>query len=191
MFSLKGKLTFININQDYLKYLHDACSEVYYKPSGYARKPYIGILVQEGGIEYVIPRSSAKEKHKTWKNIKTDRFLIYENCGKSSVSARAICKENGDGSVKHILSVIDLKKMLPIKDGLYTKVDLTASPDDTVDTRNYKNLMNEEFAFCVKILPQIIQKASKLYEKQMATKKVIKFCCDFRLLEERCREYEA
>lgn len=191
MFSLKGKLTFININQDYLKYLHDFCPEVYYKPSGYARKPYIGILVQESGIEYVIPLSSAKEKHKTWKNIETDRFLIYENCGKSSVSARAICKENGDGSVKHILSVIDLKKMLPIKDGLYTKVDLTARPDDTVDTRNYKNLMNKEFAFCVKILPQIIQKANKLYEKQMATKKVIKFCCDFRLLEERCREYEA
>ena len=81
--------------------------------------------------------------------------------------------------------------MLPIKDGLYTKVDLTARPDDTVDTRNYKNLMNEEFAFCVKILPQIIQKASKLYEKQKTTKIVIKFCCDFRLLEERCREYEA
>ena len=71
------------------------------------------------------------------------------------------------------------------------KVDLTARLDDTVDTRNYKNLMNEEFAFCVKILPQIIQKANTLYEKQMATKKVIKFCCDFRLLEERCREYEA
>ena len=71
--------------------------------------------MQESGIEYVIPLSSAKEKHKTWKNIETDRFLIYENCGKSSVSARAICKENGDGSVKHILSVIDLKKMLPIQ----------------------------------------------------------------------------
>lgn len=74
---------------------------------------------------------------------------------------------------------------------MYTKVDLTASPDDTVDTRNYKNLMNKEFAFCVKILPQIIQKANKLYIKQKETGVVIKFCCDFRLLEERCREYEA
>lgn len=51
--------------------------------------------------------------------------------------------------------------------------------------------MNKEFAFCVKILPQIIQKASKLYEKQKETGVVIKFCCDFRLLEEKCREYEA
>ncbi len=42
MFVLEGKLTFININQSYLKKLHDACSEVYYKPSGYENKPYIG-----------------------------------------------------------------------------------------------------------------------------------------------------
>ena len=47
MFSLRKNLKFITIDQDYLKYLHDACGEVYYKPSGYARKPYIGILVQD------------------------------------------------------------------------------------------------------------------------------------------------
>ena len=34
MFTLEGKLTFINIDQNYLKKLHDVCSEVYYKPSG-------------------------------------------------------------------------------------------------------------------------------------------------------------
>ena len=31
MFTLEGKLTFINIDQSYLKKLHDACSDVYYK----------------------------------------------------------------------------------------------------------------------------------------------------------------
>ena len=41
MFTLEGKLTFINIDQNYLKKLHDACSEVYYKPNGYENKPYI------------------------------------------------------------------------------------------------------------------------------------------------------
>lgn len=39
MFTLEGKLTFINIDPSYLKKLHDACSEVYYKPSGYENKP--------------------------------------------------------------------------------------------------------------------------------------------------------
>lgn len=43
MFTLEGNLTFINIDQNYLKKLHDICSEVYYKTSCYENKPYIGI----------------------------------------------------------------------------------------------------------------------------------------------------
>ncbi len=80
MFSLQKNLKFITINQDYLKYLHDFCNEVYYKPAGYETKPYMGILIQENNAEYVIPLSSAKQKHKTWKNIDIDRFLVFENC---------------------------------------------------------------------------------------------------------------
>ena len=85
MFSLKNNLKFIMINQNYLKYLHDACGEVYYKPFGYERKPYIGILAQKDGADYVIPLSSAKEKHKTWKNIEADRFLIFEGISRNSL----------------------------------------------------------------------------------------------------------
>ena len=190
MFSLKDKLTFININQDYLKYLHECCSEVYYKPIGYDNKPYLGVLINEGNRQYVIPLSSAKEKHKTWKNIESDRFLVYEKYNKDTISKKAVCKEMSDGSVVHLLSVIDLKKMIPIKDGLYTKVNLIHSESDSEEIRNYKNLLNKEYTFCIKIIDSIIQKASKLYEKQMTTGKVIPFCCDFKLLEEKCAEYK-
>ena len=79
VFSLKDKLTFININQDYLKYLHDCCPEVYYKPIGYDNKPYLGILINKDETQYVIPLSSAKEKHKNWKNIESDRFWYMKN----------------------------------------------------------------------------------------------------------------
>ena len=191
MFSLKDKLTFVNIDQDYLKYLHENCSEVFYKPIGYDNKPYIGILINEDENKYVIPLSSAKEKHKFWNDVEADRFLIYEISNKKPLSKNAVFKENPDGSVKQIFSVIDLKKMLPIKEGLYTRVDLTTDPQDSVETRNYKNLMNKEFAFCLKILPLIIQKANELYDKQMSTGKIVNFCCDFRLLEEKSREYSA
>lgn len=119
MFILEGKLTFINIEQSYLKKLHDACSEVYYKPSGYENKPYIGILINKNDRKYVIPLSSAKEKHKTWKNVK-----------------------------------------------------------------KYKDLLNKEYSFCLKVIDEVIGKANKLYDKQMATGKVVKFCCDFKALEE-------
>lgn len=119
MFILEGKLTFINIEQSYLKKLHDACSEVYYKSSGYENKPYIGILINKNDIKYVIPLSSAKEKHKTWKNVK-----------------------------------------------------------------KYKDLLNKEYSFCLKVIDEVIGRANKLYDKQMATGKVVKFCCDFKALEE-------
>ena len=82
MFKLEGKLTFININQDYLRMLHQACPEVYYKPCGYDNKPYIGIMIHSNTRKYVIPLSSAKEKHKAWKNVNKDCFLIYETAKK-------------------------------------------------------------------------------------------------------------
>ncbi|MGN0738730.1 MAG: type III toxin-antitoxin system ToxN/AbiQ family toxin [Treponema sp.] len=189
MFSLKDNLKFININQDYLKYLYSFCSEVYYKPTGYETKPYIGILVQENNVEYVIPLSSAKEKHKTWKNVDVDRFLIFENCEKTENGSKDIYVKNADGSFKHILSVMDLKKMIPIKAGLYTEVQLNPSENDSNAEKKYKVLLNIEYLFCLKIKDSVIQKASRLYEKQMNTGRVIPFCCNFKLLEEKCKEY--
>lgn len=181
---------FININQDYLKYLHECCPEVYYKPAGYENKPYLGILITNDDIQYVIPLSSAKEKHTSWKNIESDRFLIYEVCKKNTISKQAVYKKMSDGTVEHLLSVIDLKKMIPIKDGLYSKVDLTHSDKDSNEITNYKNLMNKEFSFCLKILNSMLQKANKLYEKQISTGKIGKFCCDFKLLESKCTDYK-
>ena len=190
MFSLKDKLTFININQDYLKYLHEECQEVYYKPIRYDNKPYLGILINNEGQEYVIPISSAKKKHESWKNIDSDRFLIYEIYDRMPDSPEAVCKRLPDGTIEHLLSVIDLKKMIPVKDGLYTRVNLIHSDKDSEEVRNYKNLMNKEFVFCLKLLPLIIKKATKIYEKQISTGKIIKYCCDFKLLEEKCRGYK-
>lgn len=80
--------------------------------------------------------------------------------------------------------------MIPVKEGIYSIVDLVAKQKDTTEERNYKNLLNKEFSFCLKILPSIIQKANKLYNKQIETGKIIKFCCDFKLIEEKCDQYK-
>lgn len=190
MFSLKGKLEFININQDYLKYLHEVYPEVYYKPISYDNKPYLGILINNEGQEYVVPISSAKKKHESWKNIESDRFLIYEKYDRMPEDPKAVCKQLPDGSIEHLLSVIDLKKMIPVKDGLYTRVNLIHSDTDSEEIRNYKNLMNKEFAFCLKLLNLLIKKVNKIYEKQVSSGKIVKYCCDFKLLEEKCKDYE-
>ena len=69
MFVLEGNLTFINIDQDYLKRLHDVCTEVYYKPRGYENKPYIGILINKA--ENMLFRYRPLKK-----NIKHGKMLI-------------------------------------------------------------------------------------------------------------------
>ena len=83
------------------------------------------------------------------------------------------------------------RKIIPIKQGLHTEVDLNPAANDTRADIKYKVLLNIEYTFCLKIMNTIIQKASKLYEKQMTTGKVVKVCCDFKLLEEKCREYKS
>lgn len=180
----RGKFTFINIDQNYLRKLHDACSEVYYKPSGYENKPYIGILINKNDRKYAIPLSSAKEKHKTWKNVGKECYLIYETAKKSGMGQGDIWVASEEDNVKHILSVIDIKKMIPIVDGAYSRVNINPGDSDTDDIKKYKDLLNKEYSFCLKVINEVIGKANKLYDKQMETGKVVKFCCDFKVLEE-------
>jgi ABC-type multidrug transport system ATPase subunit len=89
-----------------------------------------------------------------------------------------------EDDVKHILSVMDIKKMIPVVDGVYSRVNINPEDKDTDEVKKYKDLLNKEYSFCLKIIDEVIVKANKLYDKQMATGKVIKFCCDFKVLEE-------
>ncbi|MEY8369593.1 type III toxin-antitoxin system ToxN/AbiQ family toxin [Anaerovoracaceae bacterium 42-11] len=183
MFTLDNHMIFIQINQTYLKALHNACSEVFYKPNMYDNKPYIGILVNNNNRKYVIPLSSAKEKHKSWKNVSSDRYLIYEFVQQSAMRKNDIWVPNLHGDAKHILSAIDLKKMIPVADGTYSLVNINKEPNDTAAEKSYKDLLTKEYKFCNSIIQDIIIKASKIYDKQMKTSKVTKFCCDFKALE--------
>lgn len=153
MFEIKEGLKFINVDMGYLKALHEVCSEVRYRDKGYDNKPFIGVLVSNEDGNYVIPLSSAKDKH--------------------------------------ILSVLDVKKMIPVKEGLYQKINLNPQDDDSEEEKKYKDLLNKEYSFCLKIMDDVIDKANKVYEKQIKSGKVQKFCCDFKVLEEICCTYEA
>ncbi len=188
MFSLEGKLTFINIEQNYLSKLYDVCSEVYYKSSDYDNKPYIGIMINREGRKYVIPFTSAKKKHKLWKNIDRDCFLVYEYVrqdvlGRQDIWVKDLSNENEE-LVKHILSVVDIKKMIPIVDGVYQRVDINASDNDSADQKKYKDLLNKEYRFCLGILDEVLRRVNKMYDKQMETGRIAKFCCNFKVLEQ-------
>ena len=184
-------LQFITVDLNYLKDLHSACSEVYYRQYGYENKPHIGILINADNRSYVIPLSSAKDKHKTWDNVSQDYYLLYEYAEQSKLSPDDIWVQDNiyPNKVKHILSVLDIKKMIPIKEGVYNTININPNPSDTSNEIKYKHLLNKEYSFITKILDDVVKKANKLYSKQMSTGKIKKYSCNFRVLEQVCDEY--
>ena len=112
--------------------------------------------------------------------------MIYEYVKKSRIGKDEIWVETEPDNVKHILSVIDTKKMIPIVDGLYSRVNINDDNSDTDEIRKYKDLLNKEYVFILKI----IDKANKLYDKQMEHGKIAKFCCDFKKLEKVADHYK-
>ena len=72
---------------------------------------------------------------------------------------------------------------------IFFEENFVLSEDDSEDTKKYKVLLNIEYSFCIKIIDSVIRNASKLYDEQMSTGKIVRFCCDFRLLEEKSKEY--
>ena len=117
--------------------------------------------------------------------------MVYEMADKSAMGANDIwVEQDGEDKVKHILSVLDVKKMIPVKDGVYQNINLNPQDGDSEEEKKYKDLLNKEYSFCLKILDDVIDKANRTYEKQMRSGKVQKFCCDFKVLEEVCYAYE-
>lgn len=179
------KFGFYSINAEYLKYLHDKDSEVYYNIKYHTlKKPFIGIIIGLGQVKYFIPLTSAKEKHKKWKNVSDTHFLIYEFV-KSSLNIQDHIYKSDDGHKKiHILSVLDIKKMIPVPDGEFEYIDFDQLGDD-----RYKDLFEKEYAFCLKIKSKILSKAEELYNDQKKNKVIRKMCCDFIKLENALNEW--
>ncbi|MCD7711755.1 MAG: type III toxin-antitoxin system ToxN/AbiQ family toxin [Firmicutes bacterium] len=174
-----------NIDVEYLKYLHDnADSEVYFSSEKYETKPFLGLVLGVGTYTYFIPFTSSKPKHLKWKNVASDHYLIYEIEDKERLSDDAICKPHGDGKVKHIIAVLDIKKMIPVPEEHYHKVDFSSTENPT-----YRSLLEKEYYFCQSIQDGIIDKVTKIYKEQKETKAVRRFYCNYATLEKACDEY--
>ena len=50
-------------------------------------------------------------------------------------------------------------------DGLYSRVNINDDNSDTDEIRKYKDLLNKEYVFILKIIDEIIDKANNLYDK--------------------------
>lgn len=176
---------FYNVDTKYLKYLHDIDSEVYYSPEkAYGRKPFLGLLVSINSYTYLIPLSSGKPKHKRWKNVDRTYYLIYEIEEKKRVHKKDITKAFSNTHVIKILSVLDIKKMIPVPEALCRRIEFKE-----LDDARYQDLLQKEYLFCKKIQDGILERVRQIYKAQKETGKVYPMYCNYALLEQACENY--
>ena len=111
-------------------------------------------------------------------------YLIYDIIDKAKVSEKDIIKPYNDSKVMKIFAAIDIKKMIPVPNGLYSKIDF-----DKIADKKYKRLLVYEFLFCQKIQDGILAKAKEIYIKQKFTGKVFSMFCNYAKLEHACNNY--
>ena len=176
---------FYTIDADYLEYLNSKNSEVYYNASyRNAIKPFVGIIIDMTECKYFIPLTSAKEKHKKWKNSCDEHFLIYEVIDKSVNISGDVYKEYSKDKKMHVLSVLDIKKMIPVPSDAYERIAF-----DELSDERYQDLFKKEYAFCLTIKDKILIKAEKIYKHQKETQTVRRTYCDFSCCENAMREW--
>ena len=200
------KVQFVYIDTNYLEYLHSVDSEIFFDKSNsnYKFKPHLGVLINNHGREYVIPLTSAKNKHKNWEDVSASWYRIYEviditdtPTGEKDVIVEIKNQEiikkldhTKAGNYKQrILSILDMRKMFPVNKNLYKEVsfDVNSKTSRSDAQRNF--LMLKEYHFILNIADEIEIKTTKIYNKQIEKGKVLKYHCDYKKLEEALDKY--
>lgn len=200
------KVQFVYIDIDYLKKLNEVESEIFYDESNdnYREKPHLGILLNNEGREYVIPLTSAKEKHKNWDDVSAGWYRIYEIIDVTQTMVKSddvivdiknhdilnkIKPEEREKYKQRILSVLDIRKMFPVKIGVYTEIKFEIKGTSSKKENQKMALMMKEYTFLLDVVDKIEEKANKIYAKQISKNKILKYHCDYKKLEKVCDEY--
>ena len=201
-----SKVQFVYIDIDYLKAMNEADSEIFYDENNkeYKFKPHLGMLINQEDREYVIPLTSAKEKHKKWADVSGEWYRIYEIIDitttpvrkndiivdiKNQVLLKNIPLETRKNYKQRILSVLDIRKMFPVKKGVYTKIKFEISSRASIADNQRMALMLKEYNFICNIKEKIEEKAEKIYVKQQKKNKILKYHCNYKKLEQASDEY--
>lgn len=201
-----SKVQFVYIDIDYLKAMNEADSEIFYDENNkeYKFKPHLGMLINQEDREYVITLTSAKEKHKKWADVSGEWYRIYEIIDITTTPVRKndiivdiknqdllknIPLETRKNYKQRILSVLDIRKMFPVKKGVYTKIKFEISSRASIADNQRMALMLKEYNFICNIKEKIEEKAEKIYVKQQKKNKILKYHCNYKKLEQASDEY--
>ena len=162
--------TFYMVKAGYCDFLRKSDPCVPYTMEQKSLRPFVGIVFSVGDFHYYAPLTSPKKKHLTMKN-QIDFIKI-------------------DGGK---LGAINLNNMIPVFLSNLIKVELRIVASDDKATVNYKNLLANQLSWCNSHREAILKQAHKLYHTIVDGKawpSLAERCCDFRLDETKCAEYE-
>lgn len=161
-------LKIVRVNSDYCEYLRIYDSKVPYNKNEKELRPFIGILFKIDNCQYFAPLSSPKVKHKNMKNT-IDFFKIK------------------DGE----LGAVNFNNMIPVNEKNYVLINLNKETL-TIAELKYQKLLKEQLDWLNANYRQIKNKSFKLYQLYNNGKlpqSIKSRCCNFKLLEEKCIEY--
>lgn len=159
----------VTVNSQYCNYLRMFDDRVSYNAGDKELRPFVGVLLEINDCKYFAPLSSPKPKHLKMKN-QIDFYKIDE--GK--------------------LGAINFNNMIPIPDNEYEYI-YTNIPCVSRIEKQYQSLLKDQLRWINRESNGLSEKALNLYLKRTQNKlseKVAKRCCNFQLLEDKCKEYE-
>ena len=158
----------VKIDYNYCDYLRTFDNKVTYNAGKKDLRPFIGILFKIEKIEYFAPLSSPKPKHIKMKNT-LDIIKI----------------KNGD------YGVVNFNNMIPVTNSNYTIFDLNKKTSNKKEEFRIK-LMRNQLRWLTANKKNIYTKSKllyNLYKNNKLPEKVKERCCNFPLLEEKCKAY--
>lgn len=161
------KIKIVKIDSKYCDYLRKFDNKVTYNAGTKDLRPFIGILFTINKCEYFAPLSSPKEKHLKLKNT-IDLLKI------------------DDGKY----GVVNFNNMIPVTNKNYVEFDLNKK---AINKEKFRiELMKNQLRWLTNNKKEIYTKSKllyNLYKNNKLPNNVKERCCNFPLLEEKCKKY--
>lgn len=100
--------------------------------------------------------------------------MIYEVVDKDINISGEIYKPYNENKKLHILSILDIKKMIPVPGDSFQNIIFK----DILDVK-YRDLLKKEFKFCESIKYDLLIRVNKIYKKQKETGIIGRANCNF------------
>jgi protein AbiQ len=165
-------MDFYHVSDSYINFLKGIDSRVCHNKSDQNQKPYIGVVMKIGEIDYLAPLTSHKEQQ---------NYLSKDN--------PTVFKLHGVGDEDDKLGMIQINNMIPIIESEINKIDFS------LEEEKYRFLLQKQYKFILSKQAKIQKRAKVLHDAIVEKKEPIypQFhvrCCDFALLEAKYLDFK-